>query len=834
MPDSEKSPTPPVYFVDVLLPLALPQLFTYKVPADLLPIMQPGLRAVVQFGKRKIMTGLVRRLHQNEPQYFTKDILELLDDEPLVNKYQLALFDWISDYYMCTSGEVMKVALPTALKLGSESRIEIHPEQLKKPLPEDLSDREDRLMQKLEQEASMTFDQVATLLEIKSVQKLIKNLSERQLIIIYEQVKEKYKPRIIKRVRLSDQFAFDKKQLAGLLKAIQKKEKQSEILMAYMRFVPVYKQPGSNEKGMEKSLLKEHGSPSSLNTLIKNGILEEFEEVVSRFETIVPENLPENLTLSPEQTQARDQLLDVLPQKKVALLHGVTGSGKTEIYIDLIHKTLESGSQVLFLLPEIALTTQIVARLQKVFGSQLGVYHSKFSDNERVELWRGVATGRYSFVVGVRSSVFLPFDNLGLIIVDEEHEPSYKQFDPAPRYHARDTAIWLAHKHQAYTLLGSATPSIETYYNASSGRWGLVSLLVRYGDAQMPDIQTIDLKEAKRLKRMKQEFSDRLLQTMKSTLEKGQQVILFQNRRGYSPFLNCQDCGWIPHCANCSVTLTYHQYNKALICHYCGFTEWAPAKCAECGSTKVKTVGYGTEKLEDELKILLPEANTARMDLDTTRNKGSYQQIINDFAIGDIDILIGTQMVSKGLDFDKVTLVGVFDADRLIHFPDFRSHERTFQLITQVSGRAGRRQDRGLVLIQTSNPEQPLLIRIAQGDYAGFYEQEIAERESYQYPPFTRLIRLTVRHEEALTTEKSAKALVAILTQKLGVTRVLGPQQPLVNRIRNRYLMHILIKVERKGSNLRAIKDFITKSMSEVVAQARYKNVQVIPDVDPA
>ena len=573
-------------------------------------------------------------------------------------------------------------------------------------------------------------------------------------------------------------------------------------------------------------------SEGSLKTLVKNGIFEEFEIIVSRFEDF---NLPdeEKIRLSAAQTQARDEIMSRFEEKQVVLLHGITGSGKTAVYIDLIQQALAGGSQVLYLLPEIALTTQIVGRLKKTFGDRMGIYHSRFSDNERVEVWRDILQGKYSFVIGVRSAVMLPFDSLGLIIVDEEHETTYKQFDPVPRYNARDVAIVLAHLHGAKVLLGSATPSVESYTHALSGKYGLVKLMQRFGEAQLPDIQLVDLIAERKQRKMKNAFSSVLMNELSLNLKKKEQSILFQNRRGYSPYITCEECAFIPKCPNCDVSLTYHQYNQEMRCHYCGYHETTPRLCPACQSPKIKPVGFGTEKIEDDLKLFLPDANVQRMDLDTTRKKNAYQNIIAGFEAGETDILVGTQMISKGLDFDKVSLVGIFDADRSINFPDFRSHERTFQLLTQVSGRAGRRTQPGKVIVQTADPEQELLKKIVAGDFEGFYKHELEERQKFQYPPFVRMIKIVFKHKTEETGKKAAAHLAQLLRQQFGEGMVLGPQAPLVSRIRNYYLQDIIIKIPKDSLLLKTVKNFIREQMILLESDKQFRPIQVFADVDP-
>ncbi|HEX9956302.1 MAG TPA: primosomal protein N', partial [Fibrella sp.] len=633
--------------------------------------------------------------------YQARYVLELLDEYPLVTGYQLQLFTWMAEYYMCCIGEVMNVALPSGLKITSQSKVQYNPDF---DHPDLLTEQEVTLLEDLKKHASLSYEELGRLVGEVNVPPLIKSLVGKRAVIVFDEVKEKYVPKMVRKVRLHANYE-QPEQLLALLQRLDKLPKQQEVVMRYLRHVPMQRNPALNKQGLDKGILNQDGelSQSSLSTLLKNGVFEAFELIQPRFsDTFAPQK---EIVLTPAQRVASDSIMAEFARKNIVLFHGITGSGKTEVYIDLIQKVLAGGSQVMYLLPEIALTTQIVVRLQKVFGDKMGIYHSKFSDNERVEVWKGVVSGQFQFVIGVRSAVFLPFDNLGLIIVDEEHETSYKQHDPAPRYHARDVAMMMAHWQQAKVLLGSATPSIETYYKAKEGHYGLVELFQRYGNANLPFISLINIKQERKQKTMKNEFSSALYNALADNLERGEQSILFQNRRGYSPYLQCEDCEWTSQCLNCAVSLTYHQRAAELRCHYCGHKEEVPKLCPTCGSTKVRTVGYGTEKLEDQLQILFPAARIQRMDLDTTRAKNAYQQIISEFESGNVDILVGTQMITKGLDFDNVSLVGIFDADRIIRFPEFRATERAFQMMTQVSGRAGRRADRqGRVLIQTSDP----------------------------------------------------------------------------------------------------------------------------------
>ncbi len=792
--------------------------------------IQVGARVIVQLGTRRVLTAVVAKVHQDPPKkYIAKPLLELLDESPMVTPHQLELFRWVSEYYMCHIGEVMNAALPSGLKINSESKLQYNPE-FDTSIP--LTQTEEKLLEAVQEKSSLSTDEAARLLGQSDIYPVIKSLSKKGAVLIYEEVKEKYTPKIIKKIRLTADYE-DWEPLKDTIDELEERKqyKQVGVLMKYLARVPVMHNRTANAAGLEKSVLvKDDISESALKTLLKKGVFEEFEIIVSRFADIPYPG--DDVQLSDSQKLATEKILSYFKTKDTVLLHGITGSGKTAVYINLIQQVLASGSQVLYLLPEIALTTQIVSRLRKVFGDQMGIYHSKFSDNERVEVWRGVLAGKFNFVIGVRSAIFLPFDNLGLIVVDEEHESSYKQYDPAPRYNARDLALVVAKLQQAKVLMGSATPSFESFYNAKQGRYGYVKLTQRFREAQLPAISLVNIRVERKQKKMKHNFSDALLASLKDNIQNQEQSILFQNRRGYAPYVMCEDCGWIPHCHQCNVSLTYHQHTQEMRCHYCGFTEHMASQCPVCGSTRIKTMGYGTEKIEDELKLLLPEARTARMDLDTTRQKNAIQNIVQAFEAGQTDILIGTQMLSKGLDFDKVSFVGIFDADHIIHFPDFRAHERAFQLITQVAGRAGRRDIQGRVLIQTGNPELFIIEKILQNDYEGLYEKELPERQKFNYPPFTRLIRLIVKHEAEATSEEAAQALANGLREKLG-SRVLGPEPPLVNRIRNQFLKDILIKLEKENVNLRVIKDQIREEIQKILTTKQFKQVSIVIDVDP-
>lgn len=829
MPSSENRIT---LFADLVLPVPVPRLFTYRVPADWNNLVMRGMRVIVPFGTRKILTGIIAEIHEKPPtDYEAKYILELLDDHEIITERQFQLYNWMASYYLCTPGEVMNAALPSGLKLSSESMVQLHPGFVLDDSEFDFSDKERMLLNHLRTEA-MSYSDISRLLGAKSIYSILKSLSGKEAIVLFEKVKEKFRPKTETYYRITAAYS-GKKKLEALFEQLSSKPKQEALVLKYLQEVPVFKNPALNEKGLSRrQLLGDDGSESSLRTLIKSGILEEFLVIVPRF-GFEDEQSPVPIQLSAMQMQVRDKILADFETTGAALLHGITGSGKTEIYIDLIRRALDGGNQVLYLLPEIALTTQIVQRLKRIFGSLLGVYHSKFSDNERVEVWNGIQSGKFRFIIGVRSSVFLPFDSLGLIIVDEEHDPSYKQQEPAPRYHARDVARMMAQHHQAKVLLGTATPSCETWYQAITGKIGFASLTERFGEAQLPKIVYADVSRERKQKTLKGEFTNLLLREIKETLDTHEQVILFQNRRGHSPVVECQDCGWIPTCINCAVSLTYHQYRHALICHYCGYKEELPRQCPTCSSKRIITLGYGTERIEEELKLLFPDASIGRMDLETTRTRSAYEGILSDFEGGITNILVGTQMVTKGLDFDRVNLVSVFDADRMMYFPDFRSHERAFQLIIQVSGRAGRRAKAGKVVIQTAHPKHPLFDFVSRHDITGFLEEQLHDRELHGYPPFTRLIEITFKHTDKQTGRQAADRFAQSCRNQLKDIAVMGPAEPMISKIRNEYLATILLKIPRQSKQLVAVKDYLRSLTDYVQGDKALRNVKIVFDVDP-
>ena len=824
-------------FVDVLLPLPVPGVFTYRVPYDLNQDVSIGKRAVVQFGRSKIYSGLIHNVHNKPPKnHVPKYIFSVLDAFPVVNASQFDFWKWISEYYMSTPGEVMNVALPSALKLASESKIILNP-----AFDGDLTtlnEKEYLIAEALEIQNELSLSEVSNIIEQQKMIPLIKNLLEKGVILTKEELYESYKPKSETFVYLADEYK-DESKLKEVFNDLEKRAyKQLELLMA---FIQITKFP--DEKGIKvtrNELLKRASAAAAqLNALVKKGVFITSVEEISRLPDVDALQNASDITLSEEQDIALTQIKEGLKDKDVALLHGVTSSGKTEIYIKLIEEVISSGKQVLYLLPEIALTTQIIVRLRKYFGDKIGIYHSRYSDNERLEIWnnvlnntkqKGESKSKYQVILGPRSALFLPYKDLGLVIVDEEHDSSYKQYDPAPRYHARDSAIYLAKLHNAKTLLGSATPSLESYFNAQSGKYKLVELNTRYGDIALPEVIIVDIKEELRKKKMKSYFSEKLLNTMQHALNNDEQVILFQNRRGFSPRLECETCNWTPECKNCDVTLVYHKNFNKMRCHYCGYSTRVPEKCPDCGDTKILMKGFGTEKIEDELPVFFPDARIVRMDLDTTRSKNAYQNIISDFEERKINILVGTQMITKGLDFDNVGIVGVLNADNMINFPDFRSFERSFQILAQVSGRAGRKK-KGKVIIQTYKPQHLVITNVINNNYAGMYLSQIGERQKFKYPPYYRLILLKLKHKDPNVLNQGASELADQLKDKFR-KRVLGPEYPLVSRIKNLYIKHVLIKIE-KTLSISRFKEVIHDEIEVFKNNSDVKQIKIQIDVDP-
>lgn len=746
-------------FVDVILPLPLDGVFTYSLPASEQGRVQVGVRVLVPFGRSKTYVGIISKIHNQSPEgYQTKDILQVMDYNPILLDSQLRLWQWIAEYYMSPIGEVYKAALPSGLK-----------------------------------------------------------------------AEDGYKPRTELYIRLTPSFR-NEKELHIALNLLHRAEKQLRAFVDYLSLSGCDK--GNGTELTRDELLNQGHSLPTINALVKRGLLETYECEVGRLNNN-QEPHPENIKpLSAIQQDVFNQIQFSFLKKNVTLLHGVTSSGKTEIYIHLIQQALEQKKQVLYLLPEIALTVQMMDRLQRVFGSRLGIYHSKYSDAERVEIWqKQLSQNPYDVILGARSAVFLPFQQLGLVIIDEEHETSYKQQDPMPRYHARSAAIVLAQMFGAKTLLGTATPSLETYHNAKTGKYGLVELFQRYKGIELPEIKVIDIKDLQHRKMMNGPFSPVLLNKVREALERGEQAILFQNRRGYAPVIECKQCGWVPHCQHCDVALTLHRNLNQLTCHYCGYTYQVPAECPNCGCTQLQTRGYGTEKIEAEVHDIFPEARIARMDLDTTRSRQAYERIISDFSAGRTNLLIGTQMISKGLDFDKVSVVGILNADTMLNYPDFRAYEHAYMMMAQVSGRAGRKGKRGLVILQTKSPDLPLINYVVNNDYGAFYRSLIVERQQFHYPPFYRLTLLYLKHRSDSVVETAAIEMTSRLRQWFGA-RVLGPDKPAVAKVKSLSIRKLILKFE-PGINMAEVRKYLTLAQQQMLQDKRYSSLQIYYDVDP-
>jgi primosomal protein N' (replication factor Y) len=816
-------------YVDVVLPLPLANTFTYSVPEEWAEQVRMGMRVVVPFGKKKIYTAVIYLVHSVAPTvYEVKDIIYLLDNEPILRRPQLKFWEWIASYYQAFLGEVYQAAVPAGLKLESETLIRINPDYEADTL---LNVRESKILDALSDGKTVKVSELTKVTELHNVMSTIKHLIDKGAVEVSEELTEKFHPKTEIYVRLTKE-STEEDNLHMLFDKLNRAKKQLDVLMMYIDLSKCLI-PNKQREVSKKELLEHTGvSDSVLNGLIERGALETYQKEIGRldFSTIPTEK---QYQLNEFQKKAYSEIEKQFLEKQVVLLHGVTSSGKTELYIQLINKVLSEGKQVLYLVPEIALTTQLTSRLKRVFGNRLGVYHSRFSDAERVEIWNNVLNDKtYDVIIGVRSSIFLPFRQLGLVIVDEEHESSYKQYDPAPRYHARNAAIMLAYMHGAKTLLGTATPAIETYYNAKTGKYGLVELDKRYENMDLPEILVVDTKEAYRKKQMESHFTPLLLEKIAKALGNNEQIILFQNRRGYAPYIECKACAYVPHCKNCDVSLTLHKTFNALTCHYCGYTEPIPAVCPACGTTgSFFTKGFGTEKIEDEMKLIFPNARISRMDYDTTRSRKSYEKILSDFEQQKVDILIGTQMVTKGLDFERVSLVGILNADNMLNFPDFRAYERAFQLMAQVSGRAGRKNKRGTVILQTSSPDHPIIGQVIRNDYKGMFTTQCEERKLFNYPPYFRMIQIVLRHKDPNILNQASNRLAGELRSVFG-NRVLGPNVPVVSRIQNKYIKHILLKFEVEASAERA-KEILRQITNQLLSDSKFKALWINLDVDP-
>jgi primosomal protein N' (replication factor Y) len=816
-------------YVDVIVPLPIASQYTYSVPAELEESVQEGCRVVVSFGQKKFYTAIVTKVHYVAPEnYETKDVEEVLETSPVILPTQFRFWEWLSTYYLCTLGDVYKAAMPSGMKLESETLVAYNEEfEATVPLPKN----EQRILDLLNDDKEQCVTQLQKASGLKSILPIIKRLLEKQAIFVKEDLKRNYKPRTEARVRLTEAYSTEHA-LRELFDNLGRAKKQLSLLMKYIELSGWMGTASTLKEVSKKDLLDKTGaSVSILNSLVEKGVLETYYYEIGRLDKSIKGTLSLN-PLNVAQERAFTAIRNSFQEKSVCLLHGVTSSGKTEIYIHLIEEVLRKGQQVLYLLPEIALTTQITERLKRVFGHRLGVYHSKFPDAERVEIWKKQLTDEsYDIILGVRSSIFLPFKRLGLIIVDEEHENTYKQQEPAPRYHARSAAIMLASMYGAKVLLGTATPSVESYFNARKGKYSLVQLKERYKEIRLPHIELVDIKELTRQKRMKGPFSPVLVKEIRSALDRKEQVILFQNRRGFAQMVECRTCGWIPKCKNCDVSLTFHKRLNQLTCHYCGYTQSVAASCPACGGVELLNRGIGTERIEEDIQLTFPDVRVARMDLDTTRSRTAYENIIADFEQGKTDILIGTQMISKGLDFNHVNVVGILNADTMLNYPDFRSYERAFQLMAQVAGRAGRKDKQGLVILQTKSPELPVISQVLNNDYEQLYEDQLAERQVFRYPPFYRLIYVYLKHRKEDVLEQAAEMAATLLRTGLG-NRVLGPDKPPIARIQTLFIKKIMIKVELTAS-MTKVRDYLKGVQRTLSEDARFRSLIVYYDVDP-
>lgn len=817
-------------YADVILPLPLENSYTYSIPPDIEKTVMPGCRVLVHFGKRKYYTAIVMQVHEHAPnsEFEIKEIYALLDVAPILRRPQLRFWKWITSYYLCKLGDVYKAAVPSGLKLESETVVEYN-ELFEADTP--LRRNEQSVLDAFSTKNKLTISELEKKTGLRNVVSVITSLITRGAVKVDEELKRGFAPKMQTFIRLAESYR-DESKLEEVFIELKRAPKQEALLISYLDISHTLN-PILAKELTKRELIEQSGFNSSIiDALVKRGILESYEKEVGRLQVSVC-RLQSLTPLTTEQKKAYREIHDVFKTKDVCLLHGVTSSGKTEIYTYLIDEVLKQGRQVLYLLPEIAITTQITERLAKLFGDKLFVYHSKFSDNERVEVWNKLLhENTPKLVLGVRSSLFLPFKDLGLIIVDEEHENTYKQQDPAPRYHARNAAIMLANMHGGKTLLGSATPSIDSYYNATTGKYGLVELTTRFGECLMPEIIPVDIKELKRRKIMKDTlFSPLLVQKIDSALKKGEQSILFQNRRGFAPMIECRSCGWVPHCMNCDVSLTYHKYHNRLECHYCGHKEVLPKECPQCQSPELKMVGFGTEKIEEEIASLFPSVKIERLDFDSAKTRSSYERILSDFEKGKTQILIGTQMLSKGLDFANVGVVGILNADSLMNYPDFRAHERAFQLMIQVSGRAGRRDKRGIVILQTSQPEHPIIHMVQQFAYKDMVNLQLSERSIFHYPPYYRLIVVVLRSRNETILQEMSTLHANELRTRLG-ERVLGPVIPPITRVQTFYVRRILIKIEATVA-INPVREIIEGIHANMQRYLPFKQLLVHYDVDP-
>ena len=819
----DNSDTIHTLFVEVLLPLNLKNLFTYRVPIELNEEIIIGKRVSVPFGKKKILAGLLFSIHEKPPKdYEAKYIIDVIDNEAIVDQNQLKLWNWISNYYMSSLGLVYNAAMPSGLKLEGESKMELNPDF--NPNNTTLDTKETILIEAIRSAKEISITQATSYLKSRSIHKYVKSLYLKGAILLKDDLQKNYTAKTITYIKINEEIASED-QLNDIFNQLEKRAKAQ--LKTLMTFIAHF---GIKNECEKTKFAKYDVTNASINALIDKGIFIQEKREKSRLQFYLKENPIEEL--NDDQNQALIEIKSGFNEKKPVLLHGITGSGKTHIYSHLIKEVLDKKQQILYLLPEIALTSQLITRLQEYFGKKLLVSHSKFTNNERVEIYQAIASGESYLIVGTRSAIFQPLKNLGLIIIDEEHESSFKQHEPGPRFNARDTALYIAHNRQVPVILGSATPAIESTFNAQNSKYKLVSLTKRHNHSRLPKIEVVDMKLQKKQKRIRGIFSDTLIEAVADTKKEGKQTILFQNKKGYVPVLECNVCAWTPKCQNCDISLTYYKYQENLRCHYCGFKQEVVNQCVTCGNKGIELIGYGTERIEDELSLYLPDLSIRRMDYNTTRLKNAHTKIINEFASGKIDVLIGTQMVAKGLDFENVTTVGILNADHIINFPDFRSNERAYSLITQVAGRAGRKKDLGKVYLQTSMPDHPIIQKILDHDYIGMYENDLNEREKFNYPPFYRLIQITIKHKDALELYKLGGITKNKLSTYFG-SSLLGPEKPYVGKIRNWYILNFVLKITNQGGPIKAQKSKLLQAIHQLEKTKEFNKARIIIDVDP-
>ena len=819
----DNSDTIQTLFVEVLLPLNLKNLFTYRVPIELNEEIIVGKRVSVPFGKKKILAGLIFSIHEKPPKdYEAKYLIDVIDNDTIVDQNQLGLWNWMSSYYMSSLGLVYNAAMPAGLKLEGESKMVLNPDF--NPDDTTLDTKETILIEAIRSAKEISITQATSYLKSRSIHKYVKSLYLKGAILLKDDLQKNYTAKTTTYIKINEEIASED-QLNDIFNQLEKRAKaQLKTLMTFIAHFGI-------KSECEKTKLAKHDvTNASINALIDKGIFIQEKREKSRLQFSLKENPIEEL--NDAQNQALIEIKSGFNEKKPVLLHGITGSGKTHIYSHLIKEVLDKRQQILYLLPEIALTSQLITRLQEYFGKKLLVSHSKFTNNERVEIYQAIASGESYLIVGTRSAIFQPLKHLGLIIVDEEHESSFKQHEPAPRFNARDTALFIAHKRQVPIILGSATPAIESTFNAQHSKYRLVSLTKRHNHSKLPKIEVVDMKLQKKQKRIRGIFSDTLIEAITDAKKEGKQTILFQNKKGYVPVLECNVCAWTPKCQNCDISLTYYKYQENLRCHYCGFKQEVVNQCVTCGNKGIELIGYGTERIEDELSLYLPDLSIRRMDYNTTRLKNAHTKIINEFASGKIDVLIGTQMVAKGLDFENVTTVGILNADHIINFPDFRSNERAYSLITQVAGRAGRKKDLGKVYLQTSMPDHPIIQKILDHDYVGMYENDLNEREKFNYPPFYRLIQITIKHKDALELYKLGGIAKNKLSTYFGAS-LLGPEKPYVGKIRNWYILNFVLKIPNQGGPIKAQKSKLLQAIHQLEKTKEFNKARVIIDVDP-